>query len=66
MVNQPTVTLEGEVQDILAAVYAPGLVTVYQVNFRVRLPQGSAGGNMRLSLSVLGSPAPETFMPVVP
>ena len=58
----PTVTLDGVSQEVLASVYAPQLITAYQINFRV--DASAQPGLPRIRIDVDGSLSQEAFLPV--
>jgi uncharacterized protein (TIGR03437 family) len=60
----PTLTLDNAVQEVIenSAFYAPGLVTVYQINFVVGA--NAQSGNRELEVSVGGVNSPAVLLPV--
>jgi uncharacterized protein (TIGR03437 family) len=60
--NAPTVTLDGVILEVAASVYAPTLVTAYQVNVVVN--QNARTGLLPLTINMLGQGSPEVRLPV--
>ncbi len=60
--NAPTVTLDGVILNVTASVYAPGIVTLYQVN--VVVDPDARSGLLPLSINMLGQASPEALLPV--
>jgi uncharacterized protein (TIGR03437 family) len=59
---QPTVILGGVPQQFDGAYYSPGLVTVYQIHFRVSA--GTQRGNIGLTVTSSSSPSKQVALPV--
>jgi uncharacterized protein (TIGR03437 family) len=62
VLNQPTLTINGNTVPILFAGLAPGFVGVYQINFQV--PSPLADGNYPLIISQSGVSSNQTILPV--
>lgn len=60
--NDPTVTLDGKILNVTASVYAPGFITLYQVNAVV--DPDARTGLLPLSINMLGQASPEVILPV--
>src|SRR5690606_34664565 len=61
--TQPVVVgVDGVGQDVVASVYAPGLITANQVNFT--LDEATASGDRTLNMSVGGQFSQEALLPV--
>ena len=58
----PVVAIDDTGAEVLGSFYAPGLVTAYQVNFRV--PPNAQPGNRKLSFVAAGARAVEVVIPV--
>ena len=60
--NAPTVTLDGKILNVTASVYAPGFITLYQVN--AVIDPDARTGLLPLSINMLGQASPEVRLPV--
>jgi uncharacterized protein (TIGR03437 family) len=60
--GQPLIRLNGVQAEVLASVYAPQLLTVYQSNIRV--PADAQTGSLALTIQLDGQVSPETLLPV--
>ena len=58
----PVVAIDDTGAEVLGSFYAPGLVTAYQVNFRI--PANTQPGNRKLSFVAAGARAVEVVIPV--
>ncbi|MBI1357278.1 MAG: hypothetical protein GC160_23300 [Acidobacteria bacterium] len=60
--NAPTVTLDGKIQEVAASVYAPTLLTAYQVN--IVISTDTRTGLLPLTINMLGQGSPEVLLPI--
>ena len=58
----PIVGIDDTGAEVLGSFYAPGLVTAYQVNFRI--PANARPGNRKLSFVAAGARASEVAIPI--
>ena len=58
----PIVGIDDTGAEVLGSFYAPGLVTAYQVNFRI--PANARPGNRKLSFVAAGASASEVVIPI--
>ncbi len=59
--NPPVVVLDGQIQNVVASVYAPGLLTVYQANVTI---SATRSGVLLMTINMLGQASPEVQLPV--
>jgi uncharacterized protein (TIGR03437 family) len=64
VVSAVTVAVNGANAEVLGSFYAPGLVTVYQTNFRV--PAGASGTTLIVQLIVNGAQSQQVKIPFAP
>ena len=59
-VNPPAILLDDQVQNVVASVYAPGLVTAYQANVEI---SATRSGLLPMSITVLGQKSLDLPLP---